>query len=217
MDKLLNPLIDGVTGGNILVVAIIFAVAFIFNVEKIFSFLDGRKKVKIQLIEESLNNSHVNGNTKLYLENLIESEYFKSITGINLEKEIREALLQAHQKTNGELNFKHFKRSIPYLSYKDAVLSVKIGIFSMLGFIYNLVLGLLSVIASMILLILPAFTSDITSTKIFSIYGVAVFLVCFGGLMLIDSLPIISAKYVQKMLKKTHNDSMHPIDNESTD
>ncbi|MEE7627670.1 hypothetical protein V3O24_16000 [Methylobacter sp. Wu8] len=53
MDKLLNPLIDGVTSGNILVVAIIFAVAFIFNVEKIFSFLDGRKKVKIQLIEES--------------------------------------------------------------------------------------------------------------------------------------------------------------------
>jgi hypothetical protein len=217
MDKLLNPLIDGVTGGNILVVAIIFAVAFIFNVEKIFSFLDGRKKVKIQLIEESLNNSHVNGNTKLYLENLIESEYFKSITGINLEKEIREALLQAHQKTNGELNFKHFKRSIPYLSYKDAVLSVKIDIFSMFGFIYNLVLGLLSVIAGMVLLILPAFTFDITSTKIFSIYGVAVFLVCFGGLMLIDSLPIISAKYVQKMLKKTHNDSMHPIDNESTD
>jgi hypothetical protein len=151
------------------------------------------------------------------LENLIESEYFKSITGINLEKEIREALLQAHQKTNGELNFKHFKRSIPYLSYKDAVLSVKIDIFSMFGFIYNLVLGLLSVIAGMVLLILPAFTFDITSTKIFSIYGVAVFLVCFGGLMLIDSLPIISAKYVQKMLKKIHNDSMHPIDNESTD
>jgi hypothetical protein len=217
MDKLLNPLIDGVTSGNILIVAIIFAVAFIFNVEKIFSFLDERKKVKIQLIEESLNNSHVNGNTKLYLENLIESEYFKSITGINLEKEIREALLQAHQKANGELKFKHFKRSIPYLSYKDATLSVKIDIFSVFSFIYNLVFGLLSVIAGMVLLILPAFTSDITGTKIFSIYGVAIFLVCFGGLMLIDSLPVISARYVQKILNKIHNESMHQTANGSAD
>lgn len=58
MDKILNQLIDGVSSGNVLIVVLIVTVAIIFNLEKIFSFWDTRKKVKIQPIEESLGNPH---------------------------------------------------------------------------------------------------------------------------------------------------------------
>lgn len=210
-------MIQGITSGNSFVIAVIIAVAIIFNIEKIFSFLDARKKVKIKLIEESINNPHVRGNTKLYLEGLIEAEYFKSITGITLEKEIREALIQAHQEANGELMFKHFKRAIPYLSYKDAVLSVRINLFSMAGFIYNSIFGLLNVVVGFIFFMLPSFSSEITATKALYIYGIAVFMVIFGISMLIQCLPVISAKLVQRALERIHKDPMQPADNTPTD
>jgi len=212
MDKFLNLLIEGITTGNIFVVAIIVAVAIIFNLEKIFSFLHTRKKVKIQLIEESLNNPHVNGDTKLYLESLIEQEYFKAITGIALEKEIREALILSHKEANGELKFKHFKRSIPYVLYKDSALSVKIDKFSMFGFIYNFLFGILMMIVGLVFFILPAIASDLPIQKILSLYGVAIFSIAVGGLMLLESLPIISARYVQKHLNDIHNKAMQPAE-----
>ena len=202
MDKVLSSLIEGVTSGNILVIAVIVAVAIIFNLEKIFGFVDARKKVKIQLIEESLTNSHVSEKTKEHLENLIETEYFKSATGIYLEKEVREALIKAHLQTNGELKFKHFKRSIPYLKYKNSVLSVNIGIMSKLAFLYNSVFGFLSIITGLVFFMLPALSDDMSMTKIIPIYGVALFLSCFGGLMLIQSFPVISARRVRALLEK---------------
>ena len=215
MDKFLNLLIECIATGNIVVVAIIVVVAVIFNVEKIFSFLHTRKKVKIQLIEESLNNPHVNGGTKLYLESLIEQEYFKAITGIVLEKEIREALIQVHKDANGELKFKHFKRAIPYISYKDSALSVKIDKFSMLGFIYNFVFGILLMMVGVALFILPAFVSDLTIQNILSSYGAAMFMILSGGLMLFESLPIVSARLVQKHLTEIYNKSMQPAEKSS--
>ena len=217
MDNFLNLLIEGITTGNIFVVAIIVVMAIIFNFEKIFSFLHTRKRVKIQLIEESLKNLHVNGDTKLYLESLLEKEYFKAITGIDLEKEIREALIQVHKEANGELKFKHFKRAIPFLLYKDGVLSVKIDKFSMFGFIYNLVFGVLLMIVGLALFILPAFVSDITIQNILSSYGTATFMIFSGGLMLLESVPLVSAKLVKKHLKDIHNKPMQPAVNTTVD
>jgi len=202
MDKVLTHLLEGITSGNIFTVAIIMAVAIVFNLEKIFRFIDSRKKVKIKLIEESLNNSHIKDNTKAYLEGLIETEYFKSITGIYIEKEIREAILQAYNNSNGELKFKHFKRAIPYTEYKDSNLSIHISKLSIIGFIYNIVFGFLMVVAALVFFMIPAFTANITAIKILSLYGLGVFIVLLGSVMLIQALPVISAKYVRESLKK---------------
>ena len=218
MEKILNAMIEGITSGNAFVIAVIIAIAIIFNIEKIFSFLDSRKKVKIKLIEESINNPHVSGNTKLYLEGLIEAEYFKSITGIALEKKIREALIQAHQKTNGELMFKHYKRAIPYLSYKDSVLSVRISLFSMTSFIYNSIFGLLNVVVGFIFFLLPSFSSEITAINAsYDIYGIAIFMVIVGVAMLLQCIPVISAKFVQRALERIHKNPTQPTDSASTD
>jgi len=54
--------------------------------------------------------------------------------GIRLEKEIREALIQAHRSTTGELSFRHFKKSVPYISYTNGKLEVKISRFEKIFF-----------------------------------------------------------------------------------
>lgn len=203
MDKILSQMIEGSDGSNILAIAIVIAISIVFNFEKIYRFFDSRKKLKIGLIEEAIKHGCVQGNTRIYLEELIETEYFKSITGISLEKEVRDAMLEAYLSANGHLKFKHFKRAIPYYEFKDAKLAVHISKFSVFGFFYNLISGFLMMVGAVFLFIAPAFTSVLTLVKVFSFYGLAVFMVIMAALMLYQSLPVLSAKYVRDHLEKS--------------
>ena len=202
MDKVLNYLLEVGANGNMFAVAIIMAVAIAFNLEKIFRFIDSRKKVKINLIEESLSSSHIKGNTKVYLEGLIETEYFKSITGMTLEKQFREAILHAHKKSNGELSFKHFKRALPYIEFKDSKLSINISKISVLGFIYNIVVGFLMLVSAFFFFVAPAFSSEINLIQASSLYALGIFMSLLGGAMMIQALPLISAKKVRVLLRE---------------
>jgi len=200
MEKILDPLIEGVNSGNYLVIAFIVVLTILFNLEKISNFLDSRNKVKIKFIEEAIKNPNVDGKTKLHLESLIEIEYFKSITGIYLEKEIREKLIQAHLKTNGELKFKHFKRAVPFLKYTESTLSIELGFWRNLEFLYNLVFGVIMILMGILSGILPVLSSETTSTNILLALSMAVVLVGFGFLMLMQCVPVISARYVREAL-----------------
>ena len=200
MEKILDLLIEGVNSGNYLVIAFIIVLTILFNLEKISNFLDSRNKVKIKFIEEAIKNPNVDGKTKLHLESLIEIEYFKSITGIYLEKEIREKLIQAHLKTNGELKFKHFKRAVPFLKYTESTLFIELGFWRNLEFLYNLVFGVIMILMGILSGILPVLSSETTSTNILLALSMAVVLVGFGFLMLMQCVPVISARYVREAL-----------------
>lgn len=201
MDKIIDDLIIALTNGDVMVVCIVIAVALIFNIGNITDFLDNRKKNRISFIKESLEESRVTGNTKLFLESLLEQEYFRLVTGVFLEKEIREALIKTHSDTKGELNFKHFKRAVPYITYKENTIGIKIDWFSLIGAIYSFVVGISSVAIGIILFVLPAFSS-INFMQLLSVYGIGILLIAFGVLMLIQSLPVVSAKYVKNELEK---------------
>jgi hypothetical protein len=58
-------------------------------------------------------------------------------------------------------------------------------------------------VVSVFLFIAPAFTSEVTLIKTFSLYGVAVFSVVMASLMLYQCLPVVSAKYVRDHLEKS--------------
>ena len=66
---------------------------------------------------------------------------------------------------------------------------------------YNLVVGLGSVIFGLLLFIAPAFGKPEIS-RIFSIYGMGVFLVGFGCVILMQALPVVSAKHVRNLIRK---------------
>jgi hypothetical protein len=202
MDKILIPLIDGIISGNIVIVAIVAAVAVIFNISKIADFIDSRKRIKISKLEEAIINPHVNGITKQHLEKMIENEYFKNITGITLEKDMRETLLEVHKSSKGEIRFDHFKRAIPYLRYKDSNLSIEVSKWSRFCYYVNLFVGLLFICGGFVFLITTILMIKSTIVSKLSMFGLAILLLLFGLLIALQSLPIRSADYVKQQIKK---------------
>lgn len=201
MEKILDLVVSGVKNGDIVVVLVIFVVALLFNAGNILRYFENRRVSRIQFVTESLASPFVTGCTKEFLGRFLEQEYFTMTTGVRLEKEARESLIDLHGKAKGELKFKHFKRAIPYTSYKNGCLNVKIGVLSWIGAFYNLVIGVGSSLLGFILFIIPAFGKpDIP--QILSIYGLAAFLVGFGWVMLMQLLPVISARHVEKLIGK---------------
>lgn len=218
MQKILDKLIDSLNNGNILGGVIIVAVALIFNYKKIIEFMEERKKTKVAKFAEALNCKHITGLTKSHLEEALATEQFWLTTGVRAEKQFREAILKAHQDTNGELRFVHFKRAQPHFTFKDAKIEVKITTFENVGFWLNFSIGismcLLGLIVFGILLFSLIPFSDIKnvpslpgSLSLGSLSLVA------GVFMLLETLPVISARYVARELAKSkdrNNDDDKP-------
>lgn len=202
MDKLLNILLEGVSSENALTISIVLVAAVIFNIGNISNFINTRKKLKISLIEDALNNSHINGGTKVYLEGLIEDVYFESITGLRMEKEAREELVKVYKNAKGEMNFRHFKRAASYYKYKDGSLSVEIDTFSMVAWAYNIVFGPVIMISSLALLMLGMLPNLSPEVNVYVTLTSAAFFFCVGFLMIMQAIPVVSARRVRKYFEK---------------
>ncbi len=200
MDKTLSLLADAIANQSFFAFTVIITGGLIFNLKNILEFIDSRKKIKIQLIEDSLKTSHINGNTRAHLESAIENEYFKVITGIDTEKNLREAMIQAHQDL-GEVNFKVFKSAIQHLNSKAGVLEVNINGFSKLGLIYNAVIGILCILLGLSVYWFPLSGADIAVSQKLSLAAVSLFLLGLGILMLLQTFPVLSAFTIKKKLK----------------
>jgi len=196
LQEVLNKLIDSLNNGNILMAAVVVAVALVFNYKKIADFLDARKKTRISRLSDALKCEQVSGSTKSHLEAELAKEYFKITTGINLETEFREALIQAHKNTNGELPFVHFKKALPYLRFEDSKISVKISLFELLGYFFNLVFGFLMAFLGLILLILPGQIKGVNIVQALSIVGLGIFLIAVALFMLYQTFPVVSARLI---------------------
>lgn len=202
MQAVLDKLIDSLNNGNILVAAVVVAVALVFNYKKIADFLDERKKTRISRLSDALKCEQINGVTKLHLEAELAKEHFKITTGINLEAEFREALIQAHKNAKGELSFLHFKRALPHLRLENSKISVKISWFERLGYFFNLIFGYLMAFFGLILLILPGQTKGINLVQALSIVGLGVFLIVVALFMLYQTFPVVSARLISGKLQK---------------
>ena len=185
MDQILTLLVDGISSGNLIIVALVATVAVLFNIENIYKFLESRKRSKITIIEEK--------------------EGIISRLLINLEKENREALLQVFEDAKGELRFDHFKRAVPHLVFKNNKVSVKISLFSMLELLINAVGGLLFTTAGFLLTITPIIITDLSIFNKLSIYGLALISIFFGIFLALQCLPVVSAYYVKQQIEKNEN------------
>lgn len=125
-DTLINKISEHLEKGNIFIfIAIYILIYSLKNWKQIIDYYGEHKKSKINAITEALKSEYVKGFTRTYLEEALESEHFRMSTGIKLEKEFREALLQVYKKAKGELTLKHIKRALPYLEYKNEQLHIK--------------------------------------------------------------------------------------------
>ncbi len=214
---ILQQLIGAVRDGNFLLVIVIVAVPLIFNFQKIVEFSEERKKARIVKLSEALNSPLITGLTKFHLEEELVTEQFKITTGIRLEKEIREAVIQAHINTKGELDFKHFKRALPHIFYKDLKLGVKISFFELASFWVNLIFGFILVLVGLLVMELPSQIKGISIAQGLGIFGMGALFIAIALFMISQTIPVVSARKVSKELEKTHNNLIFPTAKASVD
>lgn len=218
MKDVLDKLIDSLSNGNILLAAVIVAVALVFNYKKIVEFLEERKKARITKLTDALKCEFVTGLTKEHLQEELATEQFKITTGIGLEKQFREAVIQAHKSTNGELSFIHFKRALPHLFFEKNNLDVKVSTFEKVSYWFNLVFGFILGFLALILMILPSQINGVTLIQFFTLFALGCFFITVCLFMLTQTFPVISAKKIKKQLSNTaHNKSMQPTADASVD
>lgn len=218
MKDILDILIESLNNGNILLGVVIVAVAFLFNYKKIVEFLEERKKERIAKLTEALNCDFVTGITKSHLEEELATEQFKITTGIRLEKQFREAVIQAHKSTNGELAFIHFKRALPHLFYDQQRLKVEISLFEKASYWFNLIFGFVLAFSGLALMVLPSQISGINLAQFITIFGLGCFFIATALFMIAQTFPVVSARKIEKhLLDTTHNNPIHSTANASAD
>ena len=190
-----------------LVAAVIITVALVFNYKKIVEFVDERRKARINRLTEALKCEHVNGLTKMHLEEELAKEHFKTIMGISLERDFREAIIQAHRDAKGELEFAHFRRALPHLRYMASNLSVRISWFEHLGYWFNLVFGYLLAFSGLLLMVLPGQIKGVKLVQALSILGLGTFLIAIALFMLYQTFSVVSARRILAELEKAHNNA----------
>lgn len=136
MKDFMDKLVDSLSNGNYLLGIVIVVVAFIFNYKTIVDFWEERKKARISKLTDAVKCDFVSGLTESHLQEELATEHFKITTGIRLEKQFREAVIKAHQSTNGTVSFVHFKRAIPHFSYDGDSGNVTVCISKFELFIY---------------------------------------------------------------------------------
>ena len=204
--EILSKFIESMEKGNILIAMLIAFVALLFNYKSIIEFFDSRKKVKISKLEEILKNENIKGLDRELLENELIKEQFKSTVGLGVEKEFREAIIKAHQKTNGELRFRHFQRALPYLKYEQGTLKVSISKFEYIGDILNIVSAISLISIGYALFSYTLF--NFSWTTAFQMFGFATSSIIIGFIFIYQMRHMISAKMVLKELKK----ELHPCE-----
>lgn len=204
MSDIINKLIEAVEKGNVWVALTIVAVALIFNLRTIFSFFEERQKARIIKLEAAIQCPQIVGSTKLHLENELATEHFKITTGMRLEKEMRESLINLHKKSHGEISFTHFKRGLPHIHYKNRKIVIKISFFEYALFVFNLLFGIALIFAGLFFMVLPT-DKSITWVELFTQISLGFIFITTALFMLTQTFPITSANRVKRLIQKINS------------
>jgi hypothetical protein len=207
LNDVLKKLIESLNNGNILIALIIVAVAIVFNFRAIVDFFEDCNKARLSKLTEALQCEYLSEFSKIHLQEALATEHFKRSTGIRVEKQFRDAIIETHQNFKGELRFAHFKRALPYIRFADKKLTIRITKIQKLLFLYNLVFGGLLIISGLLFFGLTGFLEAAAMSGVFKYVGAVLLLSVVGVLMLLEALPMTSALHVRKELEKHENDA----------
>lgn len=201
MKDILGVLVENFRDGNILIGLIIVLVGLAFNYKNIVEFFEDRKKARIKKLNEALQSEFVTGLTRVHLEQELAIEHFKITTGIRLEKQLREAIIETHQYASGELSFIHFKRALPHLFYEEKKLIMRISLTDLISYFINLIFGFVLMLLGIILIVLSRSAEGISFIQLLSAFGSGVFFIVFSLFMLYQTFSVTSARMVDKYVK----------------
>ena len=119
-------------------------------------------------IEAALKCESITGLTRYHLRQVLASEHFRSVTGMRLEKEWREAIIEAHKSTKGKLAFTTFKRALQHFEVSGMNLTVRISRSDWVTSVVRDYLGLFLALLGVVVLAL----SPLIETLMLPIMGV---------------------------------------------
>lgn len=204
METLAQFLIKNYNNGNYLIVVFILMVLLAFKYKAIIEFFDSRKKVKISKIEEALKCEKILGIERELLENELVNEYFKVTLGLNVEKEFREAIINAHKNTKGEIEFRHFQRGLTFFDFPEGVLTVKISKLEYMVSVLNTLILAFSYCFFIAFLLYGII--NFTWAKSIPAFGFSAFCLVICIFLMYDLRHIISAKKIKKYLAKNNKE-----------
>ena len=202
--ELYQDFVVSITDGDPLGILIIVFVAFIVNYKKIIEFFDSRKKIKILKLEEALKNTDIKGIDRQLLQNELTKEYFKETLGIDVENELRHAIIKSHEKIKGELAFIHFQKALPYMKFQNNELSIEITKLDTLGYYTNMFLSIAFAGIGYILFVYGVF--NLSYETALYVVGTSLFFIIIGFLLINQLQYISSAKKIAKKLEGLNND-----------
>ncbi|MCP4744827.1 MAG: hypothetical protein GY874_01605 [Desulfobacteraceae bacterium] len=188
-------------------ILVILAVALPFNLKKIIDFIEDLKKARIVKLAEALECRYIKGLTKKHIEDELATEHFKISTGIRLERKFREALIQAHRDTNGELSFYHYKKALNHINYREGAISVHISLFERVVYFVNIVGAFILAILAFLFMAFGKTGTGVTLIDTLSRLGIGFLLLAMAFIFLYQTISVISARKIRTLIKKNNNTS----------
>jgi hypothetical protein len=122
-------LVEFIINNDILVVFLFFIILLFRSPKELIQFLDTWKTSKTSTLDLALKSSYLKGSSRKLIEEKLEQRHFHLSTGLNIEKIVREKILEVYEYCAGEIRFKHFVRACDHYKFKNSTLSVSWGIY----------------------------------------------------------------------------------------
>ncbi len=207
-----NAITKQFESGNVGWIAVFFAVAIVVNLGKIYEFIESRKKIQINRLDEAIRSDHVDPTTKDFFKDQIEREYFLYVTGIAAEKPYRNRLVLIHQAADGELPFSHFNRASSHLKFVDNQVLIEISTYEKITFYFNTFVAILFGILGTIFVLAPVIVKEISLGTALLMFGCGAFILVVAVVIFIQTLSVYSAKKIQGVLDKERVISVEEAD-----
>jgi hypothetical protein len=196
----------------VILIVSLFLAAFLINCSKILDFFEGRKKLQIKRLQEAINCEHLDVELKEFLVGEIQREYFRYFTGIVVDKQYRDKLLEIHLNSNGNLPFYNFSRASSYLIFHNNDVSVHIGTLEIVFYWFNMFLATISGLFFVYLFMLPLYITPKPKAfmMVAPIYVYSIFFLALAIIFLVQKFPMVSAKLIRRELEKANAKPIQP-------
>ena len=198
MDGLVNVVIKQIENGNVIWLCVLAVIVFLPNAQRIYDLFERNRKAQIERLQLALGSEHLDGNFKQFMQEQIQSEYFRYVTGIKAERVTREALVNAYVKL-GDIPFKHFERAFEYIYLEEGRLQIRVPLFERIWAYFTISFAVFLFIFSMTLITLPAISIE----KVGNVYPMALLFILFAALLFRSVLPIFSSKILERRLAQS--------------
>ena len=211
MQAFINLFVKQFENGNLVIVLLISAIAFLFRYKQIIEFFDGRKKLKIEKFTNALKCEQLTGLTRAHIENELVNEHFRQATGLGVEKEFRGAILKLHNQMQGEVSFSHFRRALSHLYLENQTIVVRLTKLSLFSFWYNTAAGaILLAIGFFSIAIVVAAPFIQSNINAWSLLGFGSSFLITGIFMISLNRSIYSARIIKNQQTKIKPKSPYP-------